>query len=81
MQTGYTLKNNGAMPGSRHNVYAVIEYSLDGQHGMVVLEQAVAVANAIPGKKRLLIISSAGFIALVFIFVLLFEFRTDAGAA
>jgi len=80
-QIGYTIKNNGAMPGSSHRVYAIIEYSINGQHGVVILEKDVAVANTLSGKKRRMIIASAGFIVLLFVFVLLFEFRAGASAA
>ena len=80
-QIGYTIKNNGSLPGSSHSVYAVIEYSINGQHGVAILEKAVAVASALPGKKRSMIIASAGFIVLLFVFVLLIEFRAGACTA
>lgn len=80
-QIGYTIKNNGSLPGSRYNIHAIIEYSISGQHGVVIMEEGVAVASTISNKKRRMIIASAGFIVLLFIFVLLFEFRAGASAA
>jgi hypothetical protein len=79
-QLSYTIKNNGAMPGSSHNVYALIEYSIHGQHGVVILEKSVAVAGYISTKKRRMIIASAGFIVLLFACVLFIEFHTGANA-
>jgi hypothetical protein len=80
-QVSYTIRNNGALPGSTQTVHAVIEYSTNGQHGVVVLEEDVAVATYTSNKKRRIIIASAGFIVLLFISVLVIEFRTGAGAA
>lgn len=80
-QIDYAMKNNGALPGSSHNVYAVIEYSISGQHGVLILEEAVAVASALPTKKRSMIITAAGFIVLLFFIVLFIEFRAGARAA
>jgi len=80
-QIGYVIRNKGALPGSNHNVYALIEYSLGGQHGVVILEEAVAVASHVSGKKRRIIIASAGFVMLLFFLVLFIEFRTGASAA
>ena len=74
-QISYGIKNNGSLPGSNHNVYAIIEYSISGQHGVLVLEEGVAVASYISNKKRTIIIVSAGFIVLLFFFVLFIEFR------
>jgi len=78
---GYAIKNNGSLPGSRHNVYAIIEYVSSGQHGVVILEEGVAVASYVSNKKRTMIIASAGFIVLLFFSVLFVEFRTGASAA
>jgi hypothetical protein len=80
-QISYTLKNNGSLPGSYYNVYAIIEYSSSGQHGVVILEESVAVASYISNKKRTIIIASAGFIVLLFFVVLFIEFRTGVTAA
>jgi len=80
-QIGYAVKNNGSLPGSSHNVHAIIEYSISGQHGVVILEEGVAVASYQSNKKRTIIIVSAGFIVLLFCFVLLFEFRAGESAA
>jgi hypothetical protein len=77
----YIIKNNGSLPGSNRNVYALVEYSAGGQHGVLVLEESVAVGNDDPGKKRRIIIASAGLIVLLFLFVLFIERRTGAGAA
>ncbi len=80
-QIGYSLKNNGALPGSRHSVYAIIEYSISGQHGLVILEESVAVASDPSNNKRRMIITGAGFIVLLFFLVLFIEFRAEARAA
>jgi hypothetical protein len=80
-QIGYVIRNNGSLPGSHHSVYAVIEYSISGQHGVVILEEDVAVASHVSGKKRRIIIASAGFLALLFFAVLFIEFRAGASAA
>jgi hypothetical protein len=80
-QISYTIRNNGALPGSNHNIYALVEYSLSGQHGVVILEEGVAVASHISDKKRRIIIASAGFIVLLFFSVLLIEFRAGVNAA
>jgi hypothetical protein len=80
-QISYAVKNNGSLPGSNHIVHAIIEYSTSGQHGVVILEEGVAVASYIANKKRTIIIASAGFIALLFFFVLFLEFRAGASAA
>jgi len=80
-QISYAVKNNGSLPGSSHNVHAIIEYSISGQHGVVILEEGVAVASYNSNKKRTIIIVSAGFIVLLFCFVLLFEFRAGESAA
>jgi hypothetical protein len=62
-------------------VYAIVEYSISGQHGVLVLEEGVAVASYISNKKRTIIIASAGFIVLLFFFVLFIELRAGASAA
>lgn len=80
-QINYAIKNNGALPGSSHSVYAVIEYSISGQHGLVILEKSVAVASTSANKKRRMIITGAGFIALLFCIVLFSELRAGARAA
>jgi len=80
-QISYAIKNNGSLPGSNHTVLAIIEYSISGQHGVVILEESVAVANSISNKKRTIIIASAGFIALLFFLVLFIEFRAGVRAA
>jgi hypothetical protein len=80
-QVSYSIKNNGSLPGSSHKVHALIEYSISGQHGVVILKEDVAVANYISNKKRTIIIASAGFIVLLFFFVLFFEFRAGESAA
>jgi hypothetical protein len=80
-QVSYAIKNNGSLPGSHHNIYAIAEYSSSGQHGVVILEEGVAVASHVSGKKRRIIIASAGFIGLLFFFVLFIEIRTGASAA
>jgi hypothetical protein len=80
-QISYTIKNNGSLPGSNHNVYAIVEYSISGQHGVLVLEEGVAVADYLSNKKRTIIIASAGFIVLLFFFVLFIELRAGASAA
>jgi len=80
-QVSYIIKNNGSLPGSNHNVYALVEYSGDGQHDVLVLEESVAVGSDDSGKKRRLIIASAGLIVLLFISVLFIELRTGVGTA
>jgi len=80
-QIGYVIRNNGSLPGSHHNVHAIIEYSISGQHGVVILEEDVVVASHVSGKKRRIIIAGAGFIALLFFAVLFIEFRAGASAA
>jgi len=80
-QPGYAIENNGSLPGSNHNIYALIEYSASGQHDVLILEASVAVANYISNKKRTLIIASAGFIVLLFFSVLFIELRMGASAA
>jgi hypothetical protein len=80
-QISYAIKNNGSLPGSNHIVLAIIEYSISGQHGVVILEEDVAVASHVSGKKRRIIIAGAGFIALLFFAVLFIEFRAGASAA
>ena len=80
-QISYIMKNNGSLPGSNHNVYALVEYSADGQHGVLVLEESVAVGSDDSGKKRRLIIASAGLIAILFFLVLFIELRTGVGTA
>lgn len=77
----YTIKNNGSLPGSNYNVLAIIEYSISRQHGVVILEEGVAITNYISNKKRTLIIASAGFIVLLFFAVLFIEFRAGVSAA
>ena len=80
-QISYVIKNNGSLPGSRNNVYAIIEYSTSGQHGVVILEEDVAITNYTSSNKRTLIIAGAGFIVLLFFTVLFFEFRAGVSAA
>jgi len=80
-QISYIIKNNGSLPGSNHNVYALVEYSSDGQHDVLVLEDSVAVGSDVSGKKRSVIIASTGFIVLLFFLVLFIELRKGAGAA
>lgn len=80
-QVSYAIKNNGALPGSSQTVHAVIEYSIHGQHGVVILEEGVVVAKYSSNKKRRMIIASAGFIVLLFISILFIEFRAGATAA
>jgi hypothetical protein len=80
-QISHVIRNNGSLPGSNHNVLALVEYSISGQHGVVILEEGVAVASYISNKKRTLIIASAGFIVLLFFLVLFIEFRAGASAA
>jgi hypothetical protein len=77
----YDIKNNGALHGSSHSVYAIIEYSISGQHGVLVQEEAVAVASYPSNKKRSMIITAAGLIVLLFFLVLFIEFRAGARAA
>ena len=71
-QFSYAIKNNGSMPGSKHNVHAIIEYLIGGQHGVVILDENVAVASYPANKKRTIIIASAGFIGLLFFLVFLY---------
>ena len=80
-QLGYAIKNNGSLPGSRHNVYALIEYTASGQHGVLILEEEVAVASESADKKRTIIIVSTGFIALLFFLVLFIELRAGVSTA
>jgi hypothetical protein len=80
-QISYIIKNNGSLPGSNHKVYALVEYSKDGQHDVLVLEESVAVGSDVSGRKNRIIIASAGFIVLLFVLVLAIELRTGAGAA
>lgn len=80
-QISYVVRNNGALPGSKHNVLAVIEFENGGQHDVVILEEGVAVAGYIANNKRTMIIFSAGFIGLLFFLVLFIEFRTRVSAA
>jgi hypothetical protein len=80
-QISYIIKNNGSLPGSSHNVYALVEYSSDGQHDVLVLEETVAVGSDVSGKKRRIIVASAGLLVLLFFLVLFLELRTGAGAA
>jgi hypothetical protein len=80
-QISYAIKNNGAMPGSSHSVYALIEYSISGQHGLVILEKSVAVASTPSNKRRRMIITGAGLIALLFFIVLFIELRAGARTA
>jgi hypothetical protein len=80
-QLSYTIKNNGALPGSSHSVYAIIEYSISGQHGVLILEKSVAVASVPSNTKRSMIITGAGFIVLLFFVVLFIEFRAGARTA
>jgi len=80
-QISYIIRNNGSLPGSEHNVYALVEYSADGQHDVLVLEESVAVGSDVSGNKRRIIVASAGLIVLLFFLVLFIELRTGAGAA
>ena len=80
-QISYAIKNNGALPGSSHIMYAIINYSVEGQHGVAILQDDVAVASYIPDKKRSLIITGSVFLFLLFCIVLLVEFRTGVRAA
>lgn len=80
-QISYAIKNNGSLPGSRHNIYATIEYTVSGQHGVVILEEGVAVASSQVNKKRTIIIVSAGIIALLFFLVLFIELRAGVSTA
>lgn len=80
-QISYAIRNNGSLPGSNHSVHAIIEYSISGQHGVLVLEAAVAVASSLSNKKRSMIIAGAGFIVLLFFSVLFIEFRAGVRAA
>jgi hypothetical protein len=80
-QISYAIKNNGSLPGSNHKVYAIIEYSISGQHGVLVLEEGIAVASYTSNKKRTMIIASAGFIVIFFFFVLFIELRAGASTA
>ena len=80
-QMSYAIKNNGSLPGSSHSIYATIEYSLNGQHGVVILQEGGAVTSYLSDKKRGMIITGAGFIALLFFIVLFIEFRTGVRAA
>ena len=77
----YSLKNNGALPGSYYNVYAIIEYSISGQHGVLILNEGVAVTSYISNKKRKIIIAGAGVIVLLFFTVLFLELRSGVNAA
>ena len=70
-----------SLPGSRHNVYAIIEYSISGQHGVLILEEEVAVASDLSNKKRTIIIVGAGFIVLLFFLVLFIELRSGVSTA
>ena len=74
-QISYAIMNNGALPGSSHIMYAIINYSVEGQHGVAILQDDVAVASYIPDKKRSLIITGTVFLVFLFCIVLLVEFR------
>lgn len=80
-QISYAIINNGALPGSSHIMYAIIEYSVGGQHAVAILQDSVAVASDIPDKKRSLIITGAVFMVFVFFIVLFVEFRTGVRGA
>ena len=80
-QFGYVIKNNGALSGSSHNLYAIIEYSISGRHGVVIMNENVAIASYLSSKKRTIIIASSGFIVLLFFAVLFFELRAGVSAA
>ena len=80
-QFGSTIKNKGALPGSTHSVYAIIEYSVNGQHGVLILEESVAVASYMSNTKSRMIIAGTGLIVLLFFLVLFIEFRTEASPA
>lgn len=80
-QFGYVIKNNGALSGSSHNLYAIIEYSISGRHGVIIMNENVAIASYLSSKKRTIIIASSGFIVLLFFAVLFFELRAGGSAA